>query len=102
MSEHVAKLKALSEKKKKLIEEEKKIIEQRKKYISDLAEKHNLLSATDEMLEGIFSKAAREITNDSDLAKEWQAIGENFRKNAKAKKANKAKSSATQSKSAPD
>ena len=83
MSDYANKLSQLAEKRKKLQDEEKKIIESRKKYIGDLAEKHNLITATDEVLEGLFYFAKQEITKESDKLMEWKAFGEKFRRKSK-------------------
>jgi hypothetical protein len=83
MSEYSNKLAAIAAKKQKLLQEETKLIEKRKKEIASSAERLGLLTASDELITGLFLEAASAIKENQNRIKEWEAQGERFLKSKK-------------------
>lgn len=75
MSEYSSKLAKLADKKKKLEEEESKLINKRKHEIALLAEEHDLLSASNELIAGVFIHAKQAIDSKDSKVKEWEHAG---------------------------
>lgn len=77
MTDIANKLQAIAERRKKLAIEEAKIVEQRKQVIGKLAERFNLLTASDAIIAGLFADAEAELKNrDSEKVKLWNKAGE--------------------------
>jgi hypothetical protein len=83
MSEYSSKLAAIAAKKQKLIQEEIKLIEKRKKEIASSAERLGLLTASDEIITGLFLEAANALKENHPRIKEWELDGERFLKSKK-------------------
>jgi hypothetical protein len=83
MSEYSSKLAAIAAKKQKLIQEETKLIDKRKKEIASSAERLGLLTASDELITGIFLDAVNALKENSQRIKEWETEGERFLKSKK-------------------
>ena len=81
MSDYAHKLSALALKKQKLQDEETKLIEKRKFDIALLAEKFELLTASDALIHGLFADAQAAINNKTDKVKSWETLGGRFLKN---------------------
>jgi hypothetical protein len=80
MSTYANKLSSLAAKKQKLLSEEIKLIEKRKQEIGTLAEKFNLLTASDALIIGLFSDAQIAVNDQSERIKLWETHGEKFLK----------------------
>lgn len=78
MSEYSNKLAAIAAKKQKLMEAEEKLIEKRKSEVSDTAERLGLLTASDEIITGLFLEAANALREKTDRLKEWETEGARF------------------------
>jgi hypothetical protein len=78
MSEYANKLAAITAKKQKLLQEENKLIDKRKKEIASAAERVGLLTASDELIAGLFLDAANALKENKNRIKEWEAQGERF------------------------
>lgn len=78
MSEYAKKLSNLTEKKKKLQAEELKLIERRKKEIGDLAQRFDLLTASDKVLIGVLSEVQTALLHQSDKIQHWENEGSRF------------------------
>lgn len=85
MSDYSHKLLAIAEKEKKLLKEKAKLLEQRKSEIGNLAERCFMLSASDELIAGIFLQLKQALDEKSEKLKEWEAQGERFLKPRKQK-----------------
>ncbi|OAI47774.1 hypothetical protein AYO45_05585 [Gammaproteobacteria bacterium SCGC AG-212-F23] len=83
MSEYSSKLAAIAAKKQKLIQEEFKLIERRKKEIAGSAERLGLLTASDELITGLFLEAVHALKEDHSRIKKWETEGEQFLKSKK-------------------
>jgi hypothetical protein len=83
MSEYSSKLAAIAAKKEKLLKEENKLIERRKKEIANSAERLGLLTASDELITGLFLEAVNAIKENQNRIKEWETQGERFLKSKK-------------------
>lgn len=78
MSEYSAKLAAIAAKKQKLLQEENKLIEKRKKEIAASAERFGLLTASDELIAGLFLEAANALRENQGRVQAWEAEGGRF------------------------
>jgi hypothetical protein len=83
MADYSNKLAAIAAKRQKLLEEENKLIEKRKHEISEAAERLGLLTASDEIITGLFLEAVNAIEKKTDRLKEWETEGANFLKSKK-------------------
>lgn len=79
MSEYAKKLSSLAAKKKKLQAEEFKLIERRKKEIGDLAQRFDLLTASDKILIGVLSEVQTALLHQPDKIQRWESEGSRFR-----------------------
>lgn len=85
MSDYMHRLKKLEEKEKLLLAEKDKIIERRKLAIARFAERFNLLTVGDDVIQGAFSEIQEAVDGKSEKLKEWKTKGESFVKKKRAR-----------------
>lgn len=80
MSDYAEKLAAIAAREQKILEEKTKLIEKRKREIASLAERFNLLAASDELLAGIFIECEKALSANDERVKEIKSLGARFLK----------------------
>jgi hypothetical protein len=76
MSDYTTRLTQLSERRQKLLEEEQRLIEKRKKEIGALAERFHVLTASDELLIGLFVDIQKSLEEkNTQKVTYWQQLG---------------------------
>jgi len=80
MSDYADKLAALAAKEQKLAEEKTKLLDKRKKEIAALAERFNLLTASDALLAGLFLECEKHLSANDERCKELESNGARFLK----------------------
>ena len=86
MSEQLQKLQALEKQEKELLEKKQALLSQRKNEIAELAERCNIILASDEIIAGLFTQLKQALDNKSENLQEWEAQGARFLKSKKRKK----------------
>lgn len=79
MSDYAKKLATLADRKKKLHTEEMQLIERRKKEMGDLAERFDLLTASDAVLIGVLSEVQTALLHQPQKIQHWENEGSRFR-----------------------
>lgn len=73
----------MQQKKEKLLAEENKLIEKRKNEIASSAQRLGLLTASDELMTGLFLEAVNALKHNSNLINGWEMEGALFLKSKK-------------------
>lgn len=83
MIDYSRKLADIAIKKQRLLEEEVKLIDRRKKEIAASAERLGLLTASDELITGLFLEALSALKENPDRITAWESEGAQFLKSKK-------------------